>query len=58
MNGDAYTDAPVPHCGDTACKGCGRVLDPVQTLHTVTGRCWYCDRAAAAALMKNRMVPG
>lgn len=56
MIGDAYTDAPPLHDGDTQCSACGGVMDPVQTLFSTTGRHWACDQAAHAALLKNRMV--
>lgn len=52
-----YTEQPPPHDGDTACAGCGGVLDPVQTLWSATGMHYECEQIARTRLQQNRMAP-
>lgn len=40
--------------GDKACKGCGRAIDPVQSLLTDT--CTSCQRRKHYSLVKGRMA--
>lgn len=40
--------------GSTACKGCGMLMNPVQSLHTDS--CSSCNRRKLNKLVKNRMA--
>jgi hypothetical protein len=51
---ETQREMPTVYNGSTSCKGCGMMLNPVQSLHTEL--CSSCNRRKLNKLVKGRMA--